>query len=97
MVKIDDALLQRLQKLSMLEIEDELKADMEKELNQFLEFVEVLNELDLEGLEATFSPLSHPAPLREDIPQPQPEVAKKILQHAPKSEDDFFIVPKIID
>jgi aspartyl-tRNA(Asn)/glutamyl-tRNA(Gln) amidotransferase subunit C len=97
MVKIDDVLLKRLQKLSMIEIDEDNKEQIENELNQFLEFVDILNELDLENLEATFNPLNKPAPLREDIPKPQPQIAKKILKNAPKSVDDFFIVPKIID
>jgi len=97
MVKIDDALLERLQKLSMLEVEEEKKAAIEEELNKFLAFVDVLEELDLEGMEISSSPNVTAAPLRKDEPQNDPQIPKIILEHAPKAEDDFFIVPKIIE
>ncbi len=35
--------------------------------------------------------------MREDIPHKNPEVIKSILAHAPNAQDDFFIVPKIIE
>lgn len=97
MVKIDDALLDRLQKLSMIEIEDEKRAAIEEDLNNFLAFVDVLEELDLSNIEISTSINVAAAPLRKDIPESDPSIAKKILEHAPKAEDDFFIVPKIIE
>ena len=97
MVKIDDTLLQRLQKLAMVEIESQKVPQVEEELNRFLEFVEVLDELDLSNVEATFSINVESAPLRKDEPKNDPEVPTTILQHAPKAEENFFIVPKIIE
>ena len=97
MVKIDDKLLQRLQTLAMVEIEEEKRLAIKEDLNRFLEFVDVLDELDLSGVETTFSINTEAAPLRKDEPKNDPEIAQSILQHAPKSQDDFFIVPKIIE
>ncbi len=97
MVKIDDALLQRLQKLAMVEIESEKAPQVEQELNRFLEFVDVLDELDLSEVEASFAINVESAPLRKDEPKTNPEVSQSILEHAPKAVDNFFIVPKIIE
>ena len=97
MEKIDSALLERLQSLSMLTISPEQKEKTIEELNRFLEFVDILDELDLSSLEATFSPIETSAPLRKDEPHLDPTIPQKILQHAPKSVDNFFIVPKIIE
>ncbi|MRI83577.1 MAG: Asp-tRNA(Asn)/Glu-tRNA(Gln) amidotransferase GatCAB subunit C [Nitratiruptor sp.] len=97
MVHIDDRLLQRLQELAMLQIPEEEKEQIEEELNRFLEFVEVLNELDLEGVEPSFLPVQNPAPLRPDEPQLDPTIPEMVLAHAPKVQDHFFIVPKIIE
>ena len=97
MEKIDSALLERLQNLSMVTISAEHKEKTIEELNKFLEFVNILDELDLSDLEATFSPIETSAPLRKDEPHLDPTVSQKILQHAPKSADNFFIVPKIIE
>ncbi len=97
MEKIDSALLERLQNLSMLTISPEQKEKTIEELNRFLEFVDILNELDLRSLEATFNPIETSAPLRKDDPHSDPTIPQKILRHAPKSVDNFFIVPKIIE
>jgi aspartyl-tRNA(Asn)/glutamyl-tRNA(Gln) amidotransferase subunit C len=93
-MKIDETLINRLEGLSMVEIED--KSAMAKDLAEIVEFVEMLNELDTENIDATFSTLNNPTPLREDIPVKN-NVIEDILQNAPKSKDGFFIVPKIIE
>ena len=97
MEKIDAKLLQRLQKLSMVQIDPQKSAEILDELNKFLEFVEILDELDIDDVEATFSPIEASAPLRKDEPKLDPTIGQKILQNAPKSADNFFIVPKIIE
>jgi len=93
-MKIDEKLVKRLESLSMVEIED--KSAMAKDLAEIVEFVEMLNELDTENIDATFSTLNNSTPLREDI-SVKNEVIEEILQNAPKSKDGFFIVPKIIE
>jgi aspartyl-tRNA(Asn)/glutamyl-tRNA(Gln) amidotransferase subunit C len=93
-MKIDENLVKRLENLSMVEIDD--KSAMAKDLAEIVEFVEMLNELNTEDIDATFSTLNSSTPLREDIPVKN-EVIEEILQNAPKSKDGFFIVPKIIE
>jgi aspartyl-tRNA(Asn)/glutamyl-tRNA(Gln) amidotransferase subunit C len=93
-VKIDEKLIQRLENLSMVEISD--KEKMAKDLAEIVNFVEMLNELDTENIDASFSTLNNPTPLREDKPV-ESEVIKDVLAHAPKAKDGYFIVPKIIE
>ncbi len=97
MQKIDESLLARLQTLSMLEIKEENKERILNDLNTFLDFVDVLDELDLGSIEAVFNPITTTAPLRKDTLSSNPQIGQKILSHAPKSSDNFFIVPKIIE
>ncbi len=93
-MKIDAKLIQRLENLSMLEIED--KEKMAKDLEEIVEFVEMLNELDTSNIDATFSTLNNPTPLREDEPV-KSDVINEVLANAPKAKDGYFIVPKIIE
>ncbi len=93
-MKIDEKLIKRLENLAMIEIED--KEKMAKDLAEIVEFVEMLNELDTTGVEATFSTLNNPTPLREDEPV-KSDIIKDVLAHAPKAKDGYFIVPKIIE
>jgi aspartyl-tRNA(Asn)/glutamyl-tRNA(Gln) amidotransferase subunit C len=77
-------------------VEIEKKEEMAKDLAEIVGFVEMLNELNTEDVDATFSTLNNPTPLRDDIPLKN-EVITEILQNAPKVKDGFFIVPKIIE
>ncbi len=94
---VDDKLIEKLAKLSSLEISDEKKESLKAELGDIINFVENLNEIDVSNIEATFSTIEGGTPLREDEPVQDLERAKAILANAPKSEDGYFIVPKIIE
>ncbi|BCD67825.1 Asp-tRNA(Asn)/Glu-tRNA(Gln) amidotransferase subunit GatC [Nitratiruptor sp. YY09-18] len=97
MQKIDEQLLQRLENLSMLQIDESHREKVLDDLNQFLAFVDVLDELDLDNIPPTFNVIDAQAPLRADEPHNDPTIAQKILSHAPKAIDQFFVVPKIIE
>jgi len=96
-VQIDDATLEKLEKLSHLRIAEEKREEVLSQLTEILAYVENLNELDTEALDSYFSTLEGGTPMREDLPANDPEVPRIILDHAPESRDDFFIVPAIID
>lgn len=96
-VTIDNKVLKNLEKLSMLTIDESKKEELASQLTEILEYVENLKELDTSGLDAAFSTLAGGTPMREDIPHRNPEIARHIFNHAPHTEDDFFIVPKIIE
>jgi len=96
-MNIDETLLKKLEKLSSLKIEDARREDTIKEIGQIVNFVENLNELDLENEEASFSTISGGTPFREDIPSRDPKIIKTILENAPKTDGSFFVVPKIIE
>jgi aspartyl-tRNA(Asn)/glutamyl-tRNA(Gln) amidotransferase subunit C len=96
-VSIDQQTLSKLERLSHLRIAEEKREEILRQLGEILEYVENLNELDTEGLESYFSTLEGGTPMREDIPGNDPEVPRIILDHAPESRDDYFIVPAVID
>jgi len=96
-VIIDNTVLAKLEKLSMLKIEDDKKEELAAQLTEILSYVENLSELNTDELDASFSTLEGGTPLREDLPKTQPDIAKYLFSHAPDTENDFFIVPKIIE
>ncbi|WQZ65512.1 Asp-tRNA(Asn)/Glu-tRNA(Gln) amidotransferase subunit GatC [Helicobacter pylori] len=93
-MQIDDALLQRLEKLSMLEIKDEHKESVKGHLAEVLGFVENIFALETHDLKADAELCT---PLREDEPKSQPHIAKNILSQNKHSQDHYFVVPKIIE
>jgi len=96
-VTIDNTVLEKLEKLSMLKIEDEKKEELASQLTEILAYIENLNELDTDDLDASFSTLSGGTLLREDTPNTNSEISQSIFKNAPNAENDFFIVPKIIE
>ena len=96
-MKIDDTLLTKLEKLSYLEIAEDKREEVIKQLSEIVSFVDNLTELDTTNLDPTFEMTDKGTLLREDTPKASKEVSKSILSNAPLSEDNFFIVPKIIE
>ncbi|WP_426722163.1 Asp-tRNA(Asn)/Glu-tRNA(Gln) amidotransferase subunit GatC [Campylobacter coli] len=95
-MQIDEKLLSKLEKLSALQIEEEKRSEVICELSEIVNFVEKLNELDLSSSEVTISTIKGGVPFRSDSVNSS-NVVETVLNHAPKSNDHFFIVPKIIE
>lgn len=93
---IDDTLLAKLEKLSYVKIADEKREEVKEQLASILSFVENLGELDEKLASLTSSHDVSYVHLRADVPVSS-EVGKDIFAVAPKTEENFFIVPKIIE
>jgi len=96
-MKVDEILLQRLEKLSFLEIPQENRAEMINQMSEIVSFVDNLSELNTDGINPTFSMENTATLLREDIGSVDQSINDDILAHSPHSQDHFFIVPKIIE
>ena len=96
-MQIDDALLTKLEKLSYLEIAEDKREEVISQLSKIVSFVDNLSELDTTDMDPTFAMTDKGTQLREDSPSSSKEISESILSNAPLSEDNFFIVPKIIE
>lgn len=96
-MQIDNTVLEKLEKLSHLHIDENKKDEIIGQLSEIVSYVENLAELDTSKLDASFSTLEGGTPMREDIAVLNLTVSSDILSHAPQSEDDFFVVPAIIE
>lgn len=96
-MQVDDTLLTRLEKLSYLEIEDDKREEIIAQLSEIVSFVDNLTSLDTSDANDTFAMTEDATRLREDAPACNPKINDDIIANAPKSEDHFFIVPKIIE
>ncbi|MFA6188297.1 MAG: Asp-tRNA(Asn)/Glu-tRNA(Gln) amidotransferase subunit GatC [Sulfuricurvum sp.] len=96
-MKIDENLLQRLEKLSYLQIPEDHRAQMISQLSEIVSFVDNLSELSTDGISPTFTMSDASTHLREDNGSVNRNINDDILSNAPHSKDHFFIVPKIIE
>ena len=88
--------VQKVAKLSRLQLSQAEIDELTSQLGAILEYVEKINELDTENVE----PLAHSLPVsnvfREDEIK-QSLGTEKTLANAPQTDGDFFKVPKILD
>ena len=95
-MKISKDDVTKVAELARLEVTEEETAIFTEQLGNILEYIEKLNELDTDNVEPTSHALDISTPLRED------KVVKwlsieEVLQNAPESEDNFFVVPQVIE
>jgi aspartyl-tRNA(Asn)/glutamyl-tRNA(Gln) amidotransferase subunit C len=82
-------------KLARLAIPEDKLPDFTKKLESILGYVDLLNEVDVSGVEPTSHALKMSNVLREDVVKPGLPL-DKVLQNAPESDGPFFKVPKVI-
>ena len=92
---IDDNLLNKLEKLCAIEVPESKRDDVKSDLEKVVNFVEVLNELNLNDVDLNLN--QKHTPLRDDISYQDNEIINVIFKHSPQSENNFFVVPKIIE
>ena len=93
---IDAATVKRIGRLARIRVEDSEVEKYAGELNAILGFVEQLGEVDVTGVEPMTSVTPMQLRRREDrvTDGGYPE---KIVANAPLTEDNFFMVPKVIE
>lgn len=93
---VDENTVRRVAHLARIALPEERLAPMAAEINAILTWIEQLNEVDIEGVAPMTSVVAAKLPLREDVVTDGGD-ARKVLANAPKSEDGFFVVPKVVE
>lgn len=88
--------VRKVAKLARLKLSDSEVERFTGQLGAVLGYVEVLNELNTEGVEPLAHPLEIADVLREDVPKPSLS-REAALSNAPKSDGKYFLVPQILD
>lgn len=95
-MQITPDLIKYLEKLARITLTEDEEKKVGNELQDILTYIDMLNELDTDGVEA----MSHYFPvtnvMREDEVQPSMS-ADEIVANAPESQDGCFVVPKTVD
>lgn len=95
-MSVDTATVKRVAKLARIRVSDEEATHLEGELNAILGFVEQLSEVDIEGVEPMTSVTEMAMKKRQDAVTDGGKAAD-ITANAPNSEDNFFLVPKVVE
>jgi aspartyl-tRNA(Asn)/glutamyl-tRNA(Gln) amidotransferase subunit C len=95
-MSVDLSTVKRVAHLARIRVADEDLEPLSGELNAILGFVEQLNEVDVSDVEPMTSVLPMPMRKRADAVTDGGKPAD-IVANAPVSEDNFFVVPKVVE
>lgn len=93
---IDKETVEKVAHLARLELSETEKQDMIKDMSKILDFMAKLNELDTTGVEPLIYMTDGANILREDVVR-QTVTHEEALQNAPKHDEDYFLVAKVIE
>ncbi len=93
---IDAATIAKIARLSRIRVKEEERTALAQELGNILDFIAMLDEVDVTKVAAMASPVEMTLQLREDkiTDGGYPD---KVLANAPESSHGFFVVPKVIE
>jgi aspartyl-tRNA(Asn)/glutamyl-tRNA(Gln) amidotransferase subunit C len=94
--QIDEAAVRRIAHLARVKISTEEAQSLKRELNGILAWIEELNMIPTEGVAPLTSLGGMQLMMRADAVTDGGCVTD-IMKNAPKSEDNFFLVPKVIE
>lgn len=93
---ISDEMIEYVGILAKLELSDEEKEQAKKDMGDMLDYIDMLNGLDTEGV----APVSHIFPIqnvfREDVVE-NVDGREKVLANAPAAKEGAFKVPKTVE
>jgi aspartyl-tRNA(Asn)/glutamyl-tRNA(Gln) amidotransferase subunit C len=95
-MSVDTATVRRVARLARLKVNEEDVPRLAGELNAIIAFVEQLNEVNIAGVAPLTSVVNQKLRMRDDVVSDGGD-AKAVTQNAPASEDEFFMVPKVVE
>ncbi len=93
---IDLKTIKHVSKLSRISLEDEKAKKLTVDLNSIFEFIEKLNELKTDNVEPLTSIAETTLKFRNDEVKSE-NIREKILKNSPSDNQDFFVVPKVVE
>lgn len=95
-MSVDIDTVKRVARLSRIAVTEEEAGRMTGELNVILGFVEQLSEVDVAGVEPMTSVIPMEMKKRQDAVT-DGDKATDIVANAPATEENFFLVPKVVE
>jgi aspartyl-tRNA(Asn)/glutamyl-tRNA(Gln) amidotransferase subunit C len=95
-MSVDADTVRRIAHLARIAVAEDEVPHLQGELNAILAFVEQLSEVDVEGVE----PMTSVTPMTMKMRPDQVTdggIPEQILKNAPASDDNFFLVPKVVE
>ena len=93
---IDLKTIKHIAKLSRISVDDAKADKLAGDLNSIFDFIEKLNELKTDNVEPLTSVAETTLKLRADEVKSK-NIRDKILKNSPDENEDFFVVPRVVE
>ena len=95
-MSIDKDTVKHISKLARISLDDEKIDTLSKDLSSIIKFIEKLNELKTDKTKPLTSIINSSLKLRKDEIK-DGKIRDQILKNSPEKNDEFFVVPKVIE
>lgn len=93
---IDLKTIKHISKLSRISVDDAKANKLAGDLNSIFDFIEKLNELNTDNIEPLTSVAETTLKLRTDEVKSE-NIRDQILKNSPEENEDFFVVPRVVE
>jgi len=95
-MSVDADTVRRIAHLARIAVAEDEVEHLKDELNAMLAFVEQLGEVKVDGVEPMTSVTPMTMKKRADVVT-DGGIAEDIVRNAPSSDDNYFVVPKVVE
>ena len=95
-MSIDLKTIKHISKLSRISVDEQKAEKLAGDLNSIFEFIEKLNELNTDTIEPLTSVAETTLKFREDEVKSE-NIREQIIKNSPEDNEDFFVVPKVVE
>ena len=95
-MSIDKDTVKHISKLARISIEDKKIESLAKDLTSILKFIEKLNKLNTDKINPMTSIINASLKSRKDEVK-DGKIRDQILKNSPEMNEEFFVVPKVIE
>ena len=95
-MSIDKNTVKHISKLARISLDDDKIDRLSKDLSSIIRFIEKLNELKTDKTKPLTSIINSSLKLRKDEIK-DGKIRDQILKNSPEKNDEFFVVPKVIE
>ena len=95
-MSIDKDTVKHISKLARISLDDEKIDSLSKDLSSIIKFIEKLNELKIDKTKPLTSIINASLKPRKDEIK-DGKIRAQILKNSPEKNEEFFVVPKVIE
>ena len=95
-MSIDKDTVKHISKLARISLDEKKINNLSKDLSSIMKFIEKLNELNTDKTTPLTSIINTSLKTREDEVK-DGKIRDQILKNSPEKNEEFFVVPKVVD